>query len=1129
MTPKIFKYNPAFLSDQELVESFVVRHATLDLILEVIQDNTHETNQHLLVLGPRGSGKTSLLRRVAVAVGQTPELGDRWFPLSFGEEVYEVTSAGEFWLEAIHYLGLQTGDSNWGRVYDELLQEPDERRLEQRCLARLLDFADSRGKRLLLLVENLNLMIGEQLDDDDAWSLRHTLMHESRLMLLGSATSSFDAITDQNKPMFELFRLIELSPLSVEECQKVWLRAAGQEISEKEARGYYILTGGNPRLLTILAVFGANRSFSSLFNELSLLVDEHTDYFKSNFENLPPQERKVFACLATLWEDSLAGDVARATRLTTSQVSALLRRLEGRGVVRSIAVKGGKKRYQLAERLYNIYYLMRRGRDRVRAVVLFMRQFYGQERLPEAVGLIAREACGLGEGKRQKHYWAIKMLCGSSEAREKWEDIRRELPPEFLQLSDIPDDLKRIAATGDDQPSPEIKVLRGEVKKAVEDARWEDAVSALHKVLEHKPDSTGWALLGSILSGEHDQTEEGIVCLRKAVELDPKNAWAWANLGVAMIAKLDQPEEGVACLRKVLEIDPEDGWAWGRLGVVLVDMLDQSEEGVVCLRKAVELDPEDDWVWGRLGAALIDKLDQPEEGVVCLRKAVELNPKEAKSWVSLGAAMIDELDQPEEGVACLRKAVEFAPEKAWIWAILGTVMVNKLDQPEAGVACLRKAIDLDPKDARAWGHLGASLIDDSDQPEEGIACLRKAVELDPDDDWALVLLGDALVDKLDQPEEGVVCLRKAVELDPEDDWAWALLGDALIEKLDQPEEGVVCLRKAVELDPEDDWVWGRLGAALIDKLGQPEEGVACLREALELDPEDDWAWASLGAALVGLLDQPEEGVACLRRAVELDPTSAWSWGRLGTALIDKLDQSEEGIACLRKAVELDPEDAITWAILGSVLIIDLEKSVEGLVCLDRAAALDSSVVDNPVLENRIQTGRVSMATLEAILERTGRPADLLHSVACCLMDSENYQNLEAIEAWAREAVEKDEADPNYHGALARALALRGAIPEALAQAAIILEHPDIIRRDIQEPTDILTSAAALGFGREALDMLLASPSLDVLEPVAVGLKQYLGLDVHAPQEVKEIGEDIVKRIEYWKEWHTKSKTHPKKI
>ena len=110
---------------------------------------------------------------------------------------------------------------------------------------------------------------------------------------------------------------------------------------------------------------------------------------------------------------------------------------------------------------------------------------------------------------------------------------------------------------------------------------------------------------------------------------------------------------------------------------------------------------------------------------------------------------------------------------------------------------------------------------------------------------------------------------------------------------------------------------------------------------------------------------------------------------------------------------------------------------------------------------------------------------------------------------------------NFHGTLSMVLALQGRVDEALPQVEIVLQHPDVVRSDIQEPTDVLCIAAALECGGEALELLEKSPSLAHLEPLAAGLRQYLGLEVKAPQEVKEISDDIVKRIAYWKEWHQK--------
>ncbi len=101
MTLSKIKHNPGILTDEELIRSFVVRQHHLELILETIRENTGSANQHLLIVGPRGSGKTTLVRRVAAEIRSTPELDQQFYPLVFAEESYQVCSAGEFWLEAL--------------------------------------------------------------------------------------------------------------------------------------------------------------------------------------------------------------------------------------------------------------------------------------------------------------------------------------------------------------------------------------------------------------------------------------------------------------------------------------------------------------------------------------------------------------------------------------------------------------------------------------------------------------------------------------------------------------------------------------------------------------------------------------------------------------------------------------------------------------------------------------------------------------------------------------------------------------------------------------------------------------------------------------------------------------------
>ncbi|NQU39434.1 MAG: AAA family ATPase [Lentisphaerae bacterium] len=396
-TPPI-KYNPAFLTDEQLDAAFVVRHDDRDIVLKAIRDNTGDSNQHVLIIGPRGIGKTMLTQCIALAVRKDETLQRQWYPLVFSEESYEVGSAAEFWLEALFHLANQTGDANWMATYKELRGEQDEARLSARAQAQLMDFADRQDKRILLVVENLNMILGDQLHDDCAWKLRHTLMHEPRVMLLATATAQFDLPENTNKAFFEGFKTHELQPLNDNDCRAIWQAIAGHDLGPNRIRALSILTGGNPRLLTIISYFGARLSFTGLMHDLTALVDDHTDYFKSHLEALPPTERKVYVALADLWDPVLARDVAAAARLNTSKTSALLKRLVDRGAVTVVPGKGRTKRYRVTERMYNVYYLMRRRgapSERVRAAVHFMVQFYDDKDILEIVRHLGTEACEL--------------------------------------------------------------------------------------------------------------------------------------------------------------------------------------------------------------------------------------------------------------------------------------------------------------------------------------------------------------------------------------------------------------------------------------------------------------------------------------------------------------------------------------------------------------------------------------------------------------------------------------------------------------------------------------------------------------------------------------------------------------
>ncbi len=383
----IRKFNPGtFQSDEEVTEQFVVRNNELRTVLDVLRGNIEPPScQHALIVAPRGQGKTMLLARVAAELRINDAFSRHFLPVRFMEENLEVFNLADFWLETLFHLSREIEAHNPALAQElrdrhaALGERWREQMLEEHARAAVLDVADRLDRKLVFMVENLQALC-KDVDEDFGWKLREVLQTEPKVTLLASATSRFGELDDAEQPFFEMFRIISLKPLATEECRRLWQVVSSDKVSGREMRPLEILTGGSPRLLVIVADFARHKSLRQLMEGLVTLIDGRTEYFRGHLEVLGKTERRVYVAVLDLWQRSTPGEISSRARMDIRVVSTMLGRLVNRGAVIAEG-SGRKRRYVAAERLYCIYYKLRRARDEaavVESLIRFMAAFYSE-------------------------------------------------------------------------------------------------------------------------------------------------------------------------------------------------------------------------------------------------------------------------------------------------------------------------------------------------------------------------------------------------------------------------------------------------------------------------------------------------------------------------------------------------------------------------------------------------------------------------------------------------------------------------------------------------------------------------------------------------------------------------------
>jgi tetratricopeptide (TPR) repeat protein len=615
------RFTPSLMAPEALEAIFVKRHALADQMVQRIRDAAlTPSKSHMLLIGPRGIGKTHLIALVYHRVQAMDDLRNHLLIAWLREEEWGVTSFLDLLLRIFRALQTEYHDAALAERVEALYNLPPDA-AERAAAALLKEFSGDRT--LLILAENLDDMF-DGLGDDGQKRLRAYLQEQPFCTIVATAQGLFNGVSLQTSPFYGFFRIRHLEGLDFEEAVRLLANIAAYEGDQELApfiqtplgrariRAIHHIAGGSFRVYVIFSQFLTRQALDELVEPFMHTLDDLTPYYQSRMAWLSPQQRKIVEFLCDRRHAVTVKEIAQRCFITHQTASSQLKDLREKGYVHAITV-GRESYYELHEPLMRFCIEVKKQRgEPIRLFVDFLRLWYSRTELEQRLASLEPDAV-----------------------------LEREYVLHALRTTDEEDEDPRVAACLKDYNA---YIKRSDFKHALEVA--EELVA----LRGHTPD---WFERGYCLDrlGRYD---DALASFDKMIELNPNDAWAWEFRG-GTLDSLGRLDEALASYDKAIELDPNFQWAWYDRGKVL-DLLEHYEEAVASFDKAIELDPNAAWTWYRRGMTL-GGLGRYEEAVASFDKAIELDPNAAEAWYGQGMALVD-LGRYDDALTSFDNAIE---------------------------------------------------------------------------------------------------------------------------------------------------------------------------------------------------------------------------------------------------------------------------------------------------------------------------------------------------------------------------------------------------------------------------------------------------------------------------------------
>ncbi len=376
MTVVIAAFTPNAVPADVLAQITVGRDDELGVLDDAFRAAAgSQARPNVLVVGPRGSGKTHLLKVAEHHIRTDPSLAARLTPVRLPEDAYRITSYRDLVRATVRRLpmdGAPARDAQEDRLRAVAHAGRNDAAADLALEQALVDGLD--GRVLVWMVENFD-RLSKVMGVPGQRRLRAFLQNRGQAVLVASTPSLFWGVSNHEAPFYGAFRVVNVGELTVEQGRDLLVRVA--ELNGDSALARFLATdrglrrlravadlaGGLPRLWHLLAGCMTVDLLDELAPLFVKLLDQLNPYYKARLDELSPAKAKLLDHLCGVGAGGgpfrpggarTVTDLASAADMTNQAASKQPGELERDRFVRSRKVPGADQRttyYEVVEPL----------------------------------------------------------------------------------------------------------------------------------------------------------------------------------------------------------------------------------------------------------------------------------------------------------------------------------------------------------------------------------------------------------------------------------------------------------------------------------------------------------------------------------------------------------------------------------------------------------------------------------------------------------------------------------------------------------------------------------------------------------------------------------------------------------